>query len=203
MITLEFKDLTKRFGRKKVFEGINFKSTSNSLSLVGSNGSGKSTLLKCLAYLYKPNSGKISWKMDEQEIALADFKQQIAVVAPYLNLYAELSIMENIHFHQNLKNKEVEIDEVHFFKELLSIEYPLEKPFSKLSSGQQQRAKLLSASIGKPEIIFLDEPTSNLDEKGNYSVEKLVEYFKQKNTFIVLATNESNEVSWCDNLISL
>lgn len=203
MISLEVKDLTKRFGRKIVLNRLNFSQNSGILGISGPNGSGKSTLLKLLANLYTSPKGSIVWKKDETIIEYALFKQKLGFVAPYVNLYSELSAYENIHFLNTLRRIDISRNELQSLASALGVTFSLEQAYGSLSSGQQQRVKLLGALIGSPEIILLDEPGSNLDEDG---IDRLLSIIQQRtnlNTLIVIGSNSAKELSICTKVISV
>lgn len=203
MIQLEVKDLAKRFGRKIVFQGLNFTQNSGVIGISGGNGSGKSTLVRCLSFLMKPQSGNISWFDDGQAILPTDFKKILGICAPYLNLYSEFSAFENCSFHAELKQKQSSREELQVLAELCGVGFSLDQTFGSLSSGQQQRVKLMSAFSAQSRIILLDEPGSNLDERGNEAVKLLVQKARDESRFVVLASNMKNELDLCDEVVAL
>lgn len=203
MIQLEVKDLTKRFGRKKVFQGLNFTQNSGVLGISGGNGSGKSTLVRCLSFLLKPQSGKISWFDEGEAISTNDFKKIVGICAPYLNLYSEFSAFENCSFHAQLKQKQSSREELEALAVLCGVRFSLDQTFGSLSSGQQQRVKLMSAFSAQSRIILLDEPGSNLDERGNEAVKLLVKKAREESRFVVLASNVKSELDLCDSIFPI
>ncbi len=203
MITLEVKDLAKRFGRKFVFKGLNFSENSRIIGISGSNGSGKSTILKCLSFLYKPTNGSVVWFDENSKIEATDFKRILGYAAPYLNLYAEFSAIENIQFQLELKQISFSRKQIEEIGEQLGINFSLDQTFGSLSSGQQQRVKLLSAFSGNSKLIFLDEPGTNLDESGIDAVLSLVKKAHEQDRTVVLASNSTKELAVCDVVHSL
>jgi ABC-type multidrug transport system ATPase subunit len=203
MISLEVKDLTKRFGRKIVLNRLNFSQNSGILGISGPNGSGKSTLLKLLANLYTSPKGSIVWKKDETVLQSAQFKQKLGFAAPYVNLYSELSAFENIQFLNTLRRIDISRNELQSLASALGVTFSLEQAYGSLSSGQQQRVKLLGALIGSPEIILLDEPGSNLDEDGIDRLLSIIQQRTNQNTLIVIASNSAKELSVCSKVISV
>lgn len=199
MIQLEVKDLVKRFGKKIVLQSMNFSECSSVLGIAGNNGSGKSTLLRCLSYLTGLTRGSVSWKEDGKELGKILFKQYLGYAAPYLNLYSEFSTFENLLFHARLK--QMPIPDLTEWVQRLDVHFSLEQPFGALSSGQQQRVKLLSAFALQPKIIFLDEPCTNLDESGKRAVFDAIQEVRKQDAFVIVASNDSEELSWCDRVI--
>lgn len=103
MISLQLQNLTTSYGYKPVFEKISLSHKSGILGVAGPNGSGKSTLLKCMGGLLQPDSGRIIWKKDSQELMPHDLKPFLGYSAPYISLYKELSVRENLQFLARLR----------------------------------------------------------------------------------------------------
>ncbi|NOY88561.1 MAG: ATP-binding cassette domain-containing protein, partial [FCB group bacterium] len=98
MFRLTVKNLSKKYGYRKVFSKINFELTSGqSLGVVGPNGSGKSTMLKVLLSLERPTKGDIQFFHDDENINGAQIRDRVSFVAPYLNLYDHLTAEENLN----------------------------------------------------------------------------------------------------------
>lgn len=201
MVELSVSNLTKKYNRKVIFEGLSFTHSKGILGISGSNGSGKSTLMKCLSGLLRANNGDINWKAGNQLLSKTEFKQNIGYAAPYINLYDDLTVLENLEF---LAEVSVQNHQVSFIRDLmLKTETDLlkSKLFKSLSTGQQQRAKLAASLIKNPQILFWDEPGSNLDAKGRELVSSIVKQESEKGTCVILASNDSSEISLCDNVV--
>lgn len=203
MLSLEVLQLTKTYNRRTVFTELSFFHSDGVLGIAGANGSGKSTLLKCLGQLLRPKNGSIVWSRDSKALSKEKVKPLISYAAPYINLYSELTAFENLEFVQEVsgekKNQQL-ISEILDFVQMDGYEDQL---FKQLSTGQQQRIKLASALIRDSEILFLDEPGSNLDEKGHELVAKIVAQQNKKGTLVILASNDPKEIELCDNVIVL
>lgn len=203
MISLSVSNLTKKYNRKTVLDNIQFDHSSGVLGISGSNGSGKSTLMKCLAGLLRPNSGKFIWKMNGDLLSQTEFKNYIGFAAPYISLYEELTVIENLRFLSEVSQKN--LDEAELQELLSKTETNLlkEKLYKSLSTGQQQRVKLASSLIRNPKILFWDEPGSNLDSDGHELVKTLLAEQKEKGALIFLASNDPDEIALCDKKIVL
>lgn len=203
MISLEVENLSKKYTGKTVLKALSFSHSQGILGISGANGSGKSTLLKCLAKLLKPTDGAIHWVDQGEELDQSEVIKQLGYAAPYLNLYDELTVFENIEFLANLSNPSQTHDSI---QELLSRTHILElqnKLFKTLSTGQRQRVKLAASLVKEPSILLLDEPGSNLDKDGHQLVADLVQSEVQKDTLVIIASNDANEMALCDQVISL
>ncbi len=203
MITLKVEDLTKKYNRKLILSQLSFEHNSGVLGISGVNGSGKSTLLKCLAYLLRPNSGSFSWQKDGKPFGKVSARITLGYAAPYLNLYDELTLLENLEFLGEVSRCH---NSEEYYPELLErvqmIDFK-DRLFKSLSTGQQQRVKLAAALVRNPEILFLDEPGSNLDAKGHHLVQQIVEEQANADKLVIIASNDPSELELCDNIIEL
>ncbi|MEX0719445.1 MAG: ABC transporter ATP-binding protein [Balneolaceae bacterium] len=203
MISLRAKKLFKKFNQKTIFKELSFEHSEGVLGISGANGSGKSTLIKCLAFLLRPNNGSVEWLRDGKELEQREVKMCIGFAAPYINLYTELSVLENLRFLVEVGG--IQADEQHLKKLLhrVQISHLEHQLFGSLSTGQQQRAKLASALLRNPGILLLDEPGSNLDKQGNELVSEIVKNAASNGTLVILASNNSEEIKLCDQVIEL
>lgn len=195
--------MKKRFGSKTVLDGITFSHCNGVLGIAGSNGSGKSTLLKCLAGLLKPTSGEVEWKKDEQRLGQSDLKTSLGYVAPYINLYHELSIIENLRFILQLRRISQTGEAIERVLAQFQLTGIKEQPFGELSTGQQQRARLASTLIYNPPVLFLDEPGANLDEEGRNAIREVVNHSRQQRGLVFLASNNPEELDLADRIFSV
>lgn len=202
MIHLKADNLEKRFGQKSVFSNLSIDTKTPVLGIAGVNGSGKSTLLKCLAGLLKPTSGSVQWTVNGKKIKRTDVKNRLGFAAPYVQLYEELTIRENLEFIRNVRSLS-QLISISNLLEPLGASQLLELHFGELSTGQQQRIKLAASIIHDPEILLLDEPGSNLDEAGKEMIASLVEQYKTSNRMVVIASNQQDELALCNEIIEL
>ncbi|MBO6585757.1 MAG: ABC transporter ATP-binding protein [Gracilimonas sp.] len=186
-----------------MFSDLNFEHTGGILGISGANGSGKSTLVKCLSYLLRPNSGTIIWKQNDEVMDQKQVKAQMGYAAPYINLYAELSVEENLRFLIEAGGRVGRGDRLSALLEKVQIPHLSDQLFGSLSTGQQQRIKLAAALVRKPKILMLDEPGSNLDEKGHTLVSEIVIEAAEAGTLVFLASNDPNEIALCDTVLNV
>jgi heme exporter protein A len=192
--------LSKRFGTRKVFADIEFDlATGDSLAVVGRNGSGKSTLIKVLLSLLRPTKGTVRFLNDEAEMDEAQIRSRISFVAPYLNLYDHLTAEENLKFFATVAGDNVTGKEIDQLLERVGLEGRGMDMVAGYSSGMKQRLKYAVALLNKPDFLFLDEPTSNLDEAGKKLVFDLVNEYRDR-AIVVVATNEEEEYSLAKQL---
>lgn len=201
--SVEALELNKSFGRRLIFNDLQFRfDKSGVYGISGPNGSGKSTLVKIIAGILGASKGKIVHKMNDQEIAEERLHDHIGFVSPYLVLYEEFSTYENLKLFAEIRG-------VKFYKE--RVDYLLNKfllfkrkddLLKTYSSGMKQRVKFIFALMHSPQLIILDEPTSNLDDEGKNSVYELVREEGQKN-IVLIASNEKSDLELCYDIVYL
>ncbi len=195
--------LGKDFGEKVIFRDIGFElRNGQSLAIVGPNGSGKTTLLKILCGLVRPSSGTLTYSDNDIKIESDHIFSFIGLVGPYLELYEELTAGENIQFFTRMRDlpyRREKIDHLLNFFKLYGRE---DDPVKTYSSGMRQRLKYIVALLHEPEILFLDEPTSNLDVQGIDRVYEVMETQK-RDGILFLATNELEDLNYGDTQIAV
>jgi ABC-type multidrug transport system ATPase subunit len=203
MFSVRIEQLSKKYSSKTVFEGLTAHINQPIFGVKGKNGSGKSTLIRCLIYLMQPNEGHFTWFNEQnEEISSTKLKESLGIAAPYISLYPQLSVAENINFIGNLRAKSTLI-ELDTLKTNLSLASIWDQTFRSLSTGQQQRAKIAASICFNPEVLILDEPSTNLDENGQELVKNIVLARKEHNKLTIIASNDSREWQWCDEMIDL
>ena len=203
MITLHVHQISKKFGQNLVWQNISFVHEKGVLGIEGPNGSGKSTLLKCLAGLLAPSSGSITWKNKNKELELNTIKQNIGYAAPYISLYRELSIMENLHFLSKLRKAPADQKSFRQLLKKVELDHVPDRPYGNLSTGQQQRSRLAAALFSDSPVIMLDEPGSNLDEQGRALISDIIAQARDKKKLVLLASNNHDELDLCDRIFSV
>jgi len=203
MLSLEVRDLGKWFGRRKVFDRINFSlEEKSSLVVTGKNGSGKTTLLKILCGLVRPSKGDVLISVDGKTLTRYESKNLLGVVMPDLELYGELTALENLMFLSRIRGMDPDkdvLEEKIGWVGLVGREDDLVFSFS---SGMKQRLKYAFALVLEPKILFLDEPTTNLDEEGISLVDQIASLQKQRG-ILILATNEKADLKYGNQIIQL
>lgn len=201
MIDVTVQSLYKSYGSKEVLSNLTFRSKEKTIGIAGSNGSGKSTLLQCLGGLLRPSSGTIEWKIENQSVEAALLKEKAGYLAPYVELYEELSGFENLSFLADVRG--ITRTSVLNAIELSQSETFAEQPYGLLSTGQRQRLKLAAALLHSPSVLMLDEPGSNLDKQGFDLLIKLIENQTRAGGIVILASNQPQELSLCEQIIDL
>lgn len=200
---LQIKDLSKRFGRRIIFENLNFEMNSGNIyGVSGPNGSGKSTLVKILANIIAANSGKAEHILDSKVIKNDLIFNYLGFVAPYLVLYDEFTAEENINISESVRNKSFDKNRVNELFDIVGLSNRKKDQVGTFSSGMKQRLKYVFALAHNPEFIIFDEATANLDDEGKEKVLNLIEIMG-RDKLVVLASNENQELDLCKEVISL
>jgi lipoprotein-releasing system ATP-binding protein len=193
-------NIHKRYGPVEVLRGVNLEIQKGEIvSIVGPSGSGKSTLLHILGTLDRADIGKLV--MNETEInslngkKIAAFRNKhIGFVFQFHHLLPEFTAWENVCIPGWLagrKKSEVKA-EAEKLLGMLGLSQRMENKPNQLSGGEQQRVAVARALINKPDIIFADEPTGNLDSANAKELHQLFfDLRKQFNqTFLIVTHNE-------------
>jgi len=203
MLSLELENISKWFGERQVFENINLKlENPTSLAIIGPNGCGKTTLLKIICVLIRPSRGKVRIKIDGQEVKPEVQRAFFSIVAPDVELYEELTALENLEFFTGLRNYNSSRTELNQKLEQVGLKDRGNEPLGSYSSGMKQRLKYAVALSVSPKILLLDEPSSNLDEEGIFLMEKIIEEQK-KDRLVILATNDLKETQYARQIFKL
>lgn len=198
--TIEAVNIAKKYGSRVLFRDITISlKTGESLCITGSNGSGKSTLLQVLACLRTPTRGSVTHARDGIIVDRESVHRGIGFMAPSLRPYEDLTGFELLRFALRGGGDERKIGS-------LLGDFDL-SPYGGMrirhySSGMQQRLKCVIAIINDPPVLLLDEPGTNLDEKGKTLVYGTINDLKQ-DRIVIIATNEKREAELCDREVNL
>lgn len=169
------------------------------IAVLGANGSGKSTLIQLLCRYYDPSSGSIELDgLDLRDLALADIRQRITLVSQSTELFNR-SVFENIRYGKpDATREEIEhaakLAHAHdFIQNALPDGYDtiVGQSGQKLSGGQRQRVALARAILRKPEILILDESTSQIDMASELQIRETLQAMKGQMTIIVITHREA------------
>jgi putative ABC transport system ATP-binding protein len=207
-------DLVKTYGAGEVavraLDGISVEFESGRFTAVmGPSGSGKSTLMHCMAGLDVPSSGRAFVGGDEvgqlDDAGLTQLRRdRIGFVFQSFNLVGTLSVAENITIAADLGGTPVDREWFDVLVGQLRLADRLSHRASELSGGQQQRVACARALIGRPELIFADEPTGNLDSNAS---EEVLEFLRgavsEHGQSIVMVTHDPLAAAYADRVVFL
>ena len=203
-IRIVFEDVGKRYDQRVIFRGVEGAAEPGSvLVLTGPNGSGKSTLVSILCGLLRPSRGTIRYLSGEEEISRPRWREYLGIVAPGMSVYEELTARENLSFFARVRGSGMVSEDIDGLIEQVGLDPERTTPVVGYSTGMRQRLKIAQAILHEPEVLFLDEPGSNLDPAGQDWLATWVNDFTAKGKTVVLATNDRSEMEWGRDRVSL
>lgn len=213
---IELKSVAKKYGRKEhefvALEDISFRVDSgSSIAIVGKSGSGKSTLMHVMSGLDRPTSGEVI--VDGQSIA--DMKQKqldhfraekIGFIFQSFFVQANETCAQNVSIPLEIRDIKpvVRKKRVQSALRIVGLDDKVDQKAKNLSGGQKQRLAIARAIVGKPSIIFADEPTGNLDSQTGKQVEDLLFSLNKKSkTTLIVVTHDHDLAARCDRQITI
>lgn len=192
--------LTKRFGDFTAVDAISFNvSRGEIFGFLGANGAGKSTAMRMLCGLSVPTSGSATVAGYDIATQSEMVKRHIGYMSQKFSLYGELSVRQNIALFAGiygLKNKDIK-DRCARLAESLDFTKEMDMPVSILPLGQQQKLSFSVATIHRPDIVFLDEPTGGVDPITRRQFWELIYKTAEEGTTIFVTTHYMDEAEYC------
>jgi ABC-type multidrug transport system ATPase subunit len=202
LVKIDTINLGKKFKSEWIFKNLNatfeFK---NPTAIIGPNGSGKSTLMQVLANIIPKNIGEIKYLRENSVVLEENIFKKIAYTAPYSELIEEFTLTETILFHIKFKpfRSSIQVSE---FIQLIDFQKHADKQIKFFSSGMKQKLKLGLSFYDNSELLFLDEPSSNLDEKTTeWYLEEMRKLINVKT--VIISSNDPKEYSFCESQINI
>ena len=195
----------------RVLRGISFDvKRGEFLSIMGPSGSGKSTLLHTLGFLDRPTSGtymfdgKEMGEYSEEELAHVRNKK-MGFIFQTFNLLPRTSVLDNVKLpllYSGMKESLWE-DMAREAVDAVGLSHRVEYEPSQLSGGERQRVAIARALVNKPNVIFADEPTGNLDSKSGGQVMELIDKLHKNGHTVLLITHETYTAEYAQRIIRL
>ena len=204
MYSISVKNLTKKFGDFTSVNSISFDVKKGEIfGFLGANGAGKSTTIRMLCGILEPTSGDAivgghSIKSNPDAV-----KQSIGYMSQKFSLYNDLTVGENINFFggvyglEGAKFKE----QKEWVLKIANLKGKEDLLTSSLPGGIKQRLALGTAVIHRPQIVFLDEPTSGVDPISRRSFWELINHLSEQGTTVFVTTHYLEEAEFCNDLM--
>ena len=207
-LKLQVDNIHKRFGSNEVLKGVSLAAQAGDvISIIGSSGSGKSTFLRCINLLEKPHAGRIIVAGEEMklvpvangELGAADPRQlgrmrtKLAMVFQHFNLWAHMTVLENIieaPVHVMKISRDEAVERARKYLARVDLAGKEDSYPAHLSGGQQQRVAIARALAMEPEVMLFDEPTSALDPELVSEVLKVMKNLALEGRTMVVVTHE-------------
>ncbi len=186
---IEAHGLTKSYGAKRALNGVDLAfQTGGVVALLGPNGAGKTTFIDCALGLAQPSSGRLRlFGMKPGELAT---RRRIGAMLQDADLPDTLTPREHLSLFASYYPDPSPVDDVIALCELGDF---ATKRYGKLSGGQKRRVQFALAVVGRPDIVFLDEPTTGLDAQARQGVWRTVRSFSEAGTLVILTTHYLEE----------
>ena len=178
-------------------------------AIMGPSGSGKSTLMHCLAGLDRLSSGRVfiggTYLDDLNDSKLTELRRdQVGFVFQAFNLIPTLTAAENITLPMDLAGRKPDAAWMDQIIGIVGLSDRMSHRPSELSGGQQQRVAVARALASRPEIVFADEPTGNLDSRSGQEVLGFMRYaVSDLGQTIVMVTHDPNAAAYADRVVFL
>lgn len=193
---LQTVDIHKRYKKLRAVDGVSLTIDQGScFGLLGPNGAGKTTLIEIIEDIIDPTSGEILYKGSSRS---AQFRQEIGIMFQQTALLSFLTVTETLRTFGQLYNKTENLDELIRLCHLNDVS---NRPNDKISGGQKQRLLLALALLNRPELVFLDEPSTGLDPQARRNLWDIIDAVKSQGRTILLTTHYMEEAEqFCDDI---
>ncbi len=199
MITIE--NISKAYGTTKAVQDVSLSVEPGELfGLIGPDGAGKTTLFKILVTLLLPDAGRATVAGRDVVRDFRALRSLVGYMPGRFSLYPDLSVEENLHFFATVFGTSIAAN-----YELIREIYVQLEPFKNrragaLSGGMKQKLALCCALIHKPEVLFLDEPTTGVDAVSRKEFWDMLGGLKKRGLTIMVSTPYMDEASLCDRI---
>lgn len=202
-IDIKLTNAGKKFGREWIFRHVNLEINSGQkIAILGLNGSGKSTLLQALTGYLTLNEGELCYSNGQKKTEDEDQYKLISLASPYLELVEDFTLQEQIE-HASLYKPFLRTLSIAQVVELSGLSEHKDKYIKLFSSGMKQRLKLTLAILADTPVLFLDEPTTNLDATVIEWYKKMIAQYAMHKTIIVCSNSLKDEYSFCETTIAM
>ena len=202
-IDIKLTNAGKKFGREWIFRHVDLEINSGQkIAILGLNGSGKSTLLQALTGYLTLNEGELCYSNGQQKTGDEELYKLISLASPYLELVEDFTLQEQIK-HASLYKPFLKTLSIAQVVELSGLLEHKDKYIKLFSSGMKQRLKLTLAILADTPVLFLDEPTTNLDATVIDWYKQMILQYAMHKTIIVCSNSLKEEYSFCECVITM
>lgn len=194
-------NVTKRFGQTVALAGVSCEVAKAELfGFVGPDGGGKTTLFRILATVLVPDKGSARVFGRDVVASLWELRRRIGYMPGRFSLYPDLSVYENLRFFASVFGTTVERERPHIAPIYSQLEPFKDRRAAALSGGMKQKLALCCALVHRPEILFLDEPTTGVDAVSRREFWDLLADLKKGGMTILVSTPYMDEADRCDRV---
>lgn len=196
-------NLTKWYGQEKTVavSGVNLEINPGEIfGLIGPDGAGKTSIFRMLTTLLLPDQGSAMVNGFDVVKDYRQIRNCVGYMPGKFSLYQDLSVEENLNFFATVFHTTIE-ENYHLIKDIyVQIEPFKKRRAGKLSGGMKQKLALCCALIHRPEILFLDEPTTGVDPVSRKEFWEMLRRLKEQGITILVATPYMDEATLCDRI---
>ncbi|MCK6256101.1 ATP-binding cassette domain-containing protein [Fictibacillus sp. KIGAM418] len=202
--SIQVKGLQKSFKKLQVLKGVDFEvEKGNIFALLGSNGAGKTTIVKILTTLLKPDGGTAFVNGFEVMSKDDEVRQSISLTGQFAAVDEVLTGRENLIMIAKLRHLKHPRQVADELLKRFSLLEAADRRTSTYSGGMRRRLDIAMSLVGKPQLIFLDEPTTGLDPEGRIEVWKIVKELAESGTTVFLTTQYLEEAEQLADRIAI
>lgn len=201
MNAIEVNNISKHYGKVKALQNVSFSVEEGEIfGLIGPDGAGKTSLYRILCSLLLPNEGSASVCGYDVVNGMKEVRKRVGYMPGRFSLYQDLTVEENLKFFATLFNTTVE-ENYDSIKAIYSqIERFKNRRAGALSGGMKQKLALCCALVHKPQVLFLDEPTTGVDPVSRKEFWDILAHLKERNITIIASTPYIDEVRKCERV---
>ena len=199
-MALELRDIYKTYGEHVAVDGLEFRVQKGEIfCLLGPNGAGKTTTIEMCEGFLPPSSGTMTILGQNPQAKPNDIRSRIGIMLQDGGGYSGIRVQEMLKLAAKYS---LNPHDPRWLMNILGLDGVARTTYRRLSGGQQQRLSLALAIIGRPEIVFLDEPTAGLDAQSRLMVWELLRALKRDGVTIILTTHLMDEAqSLADHVV--
>jgi ABC-2 type transport system ATP-binding protein len=195
--------LGKSFGKFDAVSNVSFAIKYGEIfGLLGANGAGKTTTIKMLCGLLNPTSGTALLCGRQRKEASNESRRQIGYMSQRFTLYDDLSVLENLQYYAAAYSitGQAQAERIDWILSVCNLEHSARMPVKTLPQGLKQRIAFGAAVMHRPDVLFLDEPTSGIDPLIRRQMWKLIRDFAANGTAVLVTTHFLDDAEYCHRL---